>query len=137
MSVETPDSRIEAMIDSRFKVTSVARGHVTISDEPEALGGDDAAMDPTELLLSSLASCKLATMRIVAKRKGWNTEGLQIHLDLHRDESAANGKEKTIIRQTILFPDHLTDEQRNKLTAISHKCPVSRIVTGDILITDN
>lgn len=136
MSVETPDSRIEAMIDSRFKVTSVARGHVTISDEPEALGGEDAAMDPTELLLSALASCKLATMRLVAKRKGWNTEGLQIHLDLHRDPTE-NGTEKTIIRQTILFPDHLTDEQRNKLTTISHKCPVSRIVTGDVQFTDN
>jgi putative redox protein len=135
MPIETPDSRVEAIIDSRFKVTSVARGHVTISDEPEELGGDDSAMDPTELLLSALASCKLATIRLVAKRKGWNTDGLQIQLSLFK-EPVEGGTEKTTIRQTISFPDHLTEEQRGKLTAISHKCPVSRIVTGEIHFTD-
>jgi putative redox protein len=127
MPIETPDSRVEAIIDSRFKVTSVARGHVTISDEPEELGGDDSAMDPTELLLSALASCKLATIRLVAKRKGWNTDGLQIQLSLFK-EPVEGGTEKTTIRQT--------EEQRGKLTAISHKCPVSRIVTGEIHFTD-
>lgn len=130
MSIETAGTRVEAIIDSRYKVTNVARGHVTISDEPAEAGGADSAMDPQELLLTALASCKLATMRMVAKRKVWNTDGLKITLELEKLP------EKTIIRQTISFPDHLNEEQRAKLTSISHKCPVSKMVTGELQIVD-
>jgi putative redox protein len=135
MPVETTDSRVTAVIDDRYRVTSIAREHQTISDEPREAGGTDSAMEPVELLLSALASCKLATMRIVANRKEWNTEGMKIVLTLGKDGSG--GTEKTIVRQTISFPDHLTEEQRTKLTAVSHKCPVSKIVTGEVHIIDN
>jgi putative redox protein len=135
MPAETTDSRVVAVIDGRYRVTNIAREHQTISDEPEEAGGTDAAMDPVELLLSALASCKLATMRIVANRKQWNTDGMKIVLTLEKDDSGET--EKTIIRQTISFPDHLTEEQQTKLTAVSHKCPVSRIVTGEVHIIDN
>jgi putative redox protein len=138
MPIETTDSRVEAVIDSRFQVTSTARGHATLTDEPEDIGGADVAMDPTELFLSSLASCKLATMRMVAERKAWNTTGMKIVLTLEKEtDPAVKNAEKTIIRQTISFPGHLTEEQRAKLTAISHKCPVSKIVTGEVHIIDN
>ena len=34
-----------------------ARGRTIATDEPEALGGQDSAIDPVELLLASLGSC--------------------------------------------------------------------------------
>lgn len=129
MPVES-NSDLTASIDDRYRVTSVSRGHVTFSDEPEESGGTNTAMAPTELLLSALASCKLATMRMVAQRNNWNTTGMHISLELFRENN------KTIIQQHITFPDHLNEEQRNKLSAISHKCPVSKIVTGDVHILD-
>lgn len=130
MSEETANSRVKASINERYLVTSEANGHQTISDEPESAGGTNLAMAPTELLLSSLASCKLATMRMVAQRKQWDTNGLSIELELVSEE------EKNTIYQTISFPDHLTNEQREKLTTISHKCPVSKLVTGTVHILD-
>lgn len=130
MSEETANSRVKASINERYLVTSEANGHQTISDEPEENGGTNKAMAPTELFLSSLASCKLATMRMVAQRKQWDTNGLSIELELVSEE------EKNTIYQTISFPDHLTNEQRDKLTTISHKCPVSKLITGTVHILD-
>jgi putative redox protein len=124
------NSNLTASIDSGYRVTSVSRGHVTFSDEPEESGGADTAMSPTELLLSALASCKLATMRMVANRNNWDTSGMLITLELFREA------DKTTIQQLITFPDHLNEEQRKKLLAISHKCPVSKIVAGDVRILD-
>lgn len=119
---------VEARLQDGLVAVSQTRGHTVIADEPIEDGGTDTAMTPTELLLSSLASCKLITMRLVANRKNWNTEGMHIFLDL--DE------ETNTIHQTIRFPEHLTDEQKEKLTQISHKCPVSKLVTGTLHITD-
>jgi putative redox protein len=134
MSVEATDSRVEAFIDDRYRVTSVARNHQTITDELEAIGGCDSEMNPVELLLSAIASCKLSTMRIVADRKNWDTRGMKIVVALAREES--ENQQKSILHQTISFPEHLTEEQRTKLTAVSHKCPVSKIVTGEVHIID-
>lgn len=130
MSAEA-DREVVAVITDGYVVSSASRGHETLSDEPAALGGTDTAMTPGELLLSALASCKLATMRMVANRREWNTDGLSIRLEMLREE------ERTTIRQHITFPDHLNEEQRTRLTAVSHKCPVSRIVTGEVVILDN
>ncbi|MDH4473628.1 MAG: OsmC family protein [Fluviicola sp.] len=130
MSDETTNSRVKASINQGYLVTSEASGHQTLCDEPLADGGTNLAMTPTELFLSSLASCKLATMRMVAQRKQWDTTGLSINLEL------VNELEINTIYQTISFPEHLTNEQREKLTTISHKCPVSKLVTGTVHILD-
>jgi putative redox protein len=130
MSGETTNSRVKAAINDGYLVTNEASGHQALCDEPLADGGANLAMTPTELFLSSLASCKLATMRMVAQRKQWDTTGLNIELELENEAG------KNTIYQTISFPDHLTHEQREKLTTISHKCPVSKLVTGTVHILD-
>ena len=130
MSAEAADSRVTATIADGYKVVSEARGHRTFSDEPPENGGTDEAMSPTELLLSALSNCKLATMQMVAQRKGWDMKGTVLELALARET------EKTLIHQTITFPEHLTGEQQERLTAVSHKCPVTKIVTGEVHILD-
>lgn len=127
---EESNRYISAVIDEGLRVTGVTRGHKVHTDEPEENGGKDSAATPTEMLLSALAGCKLATMRIVANRKGWNTSGMQIHLELRQEE------DRTIIDQHITFPEHLSEEQRTRLTAVSHKCPVSKIVSGEVRFND-
>jgi len=122
--------QVTAVIGDNYDITTSARQHKIKADEPFNLGGEDNAPDPEELFLSSIASCKLITMRMVAHRKQWNTSGMSMTLTLHREEK------RTLIEQTISFPDHLTEEQQEKLRAISHKCPVARMVTGEVVITD-
>lgn len=119
------------MIGSNYDITTSARQHTILSDEPEEHGGDDLAPNPKELFLGSLASCKLITMRMVARRRQWDTEGMSITLTLNPEEK------RTVIEQTISFPAHLSEEQQVKLREISHKCPVARMVTGEVVITDH
>jgi len=121
---------VTAVLGEGYEITTSAGKHKIESDVPESLGGKDHAPDPEELFLASLASCKLITMKMVAQHKLWDTNGMSLTLSMQREEK------KTIIHQTISFPGNLTVEQQDKLREISHKCPVARIVTGEVEISD-
>ncbi len=54
--------------------------HTIISDEPTHLGGNDTGMSPMAIMASSLASCTLITMKMYAKRKGWNISQLEVSI---------------------------------------------------------
>ena len=56
-----------------------------IADEPESIGGKDTGPDPYTLLLSSLASCKLITLRMYIDRKGWEIERIAINVNLYQE----------------------------------------------------
>ena len=48
--------------------------HWLETDEPEDLGGEDTAPTPLELLPAALASCVVTTIRMFARRKGWQLD---------------------------------------------------------------
>ena len=50
-----------------------------IADEPVTAGGKDTGPDPYTLLLSSLASCTLVTMRMYIDRKGWDISEIAVN----------------------------------------------------------
>ena len=45
--------------------------HSIIGDEPIKSKGTDLGMSPSELVLSGLALCKVATVRYIARKNGW------------------------------------------------------------------
>ncbi|MEL6866360.1 MAG: OsmC family protein, partial [Bacteroidota bacterium] len=45
--------------------------HSIVGDEPIKSKGTDLGLAPTELVLAGIAMCKVATVRNVARRKGW------------------------------------------------------------------
>ena len=55
----------------KYQCTIEWRNGKFIADEPPSIGGEDSGPDPYTLLLSSLASCKLITLRMYIDRKGW------------------------------------------------------------------
>src|SRR5690606_35836238 len=56
--------------------------HVILADEPKDMGGRDLGPAPAELLLSSIGSCKVITMRMYADRKQWDLTGAEISLSI-------------------------------------------------------
>lgn len=57
-----------------------ARSFEIRTDEPEALGGKDSAIDPMELLLGALGSCLTIGWATHAEKRGVNLYALQIRV---------------------------------------------------------
>ena len=117
-----------------------AGGHQLQADEPLSAGGQDAAPTPYELLLAALGACKVITVRMYAKRKGWPLRGVQINLShgkVHAEDCANCDSAGSLIDQIdveIKLEGELSTEQRRMLLAIAEKCPVHRTLTSQVRI---
>lgn len=109
-----------------FKVTMVSRGHQIIADEPTEIGGSDKGAKPSELLLASLASCKLITLRMYAERKGWELGEISIALRY------LEKGEPTLVEKEIRFSNPLNADQVKRLIEISGRCPVAKMLKSSI-----
>lgn len=116
----------------KYLCTIFWRNNAIITDEPEELGGKDLGPDPYSMLLASLASCTLSTLRMYIDRKGWNISEINIALNLTRNDEMT-----TTIFKTITFPPATPEEQKARLLQIAEKCPVSKILKGTITINTN
>jgi putative redox protein len=104
------------------------RSHTITADEPRDHGGEDAGPSPQELLAASLASCSAITMEMYARRKGWDVTGLRVDCEYSPAERGHPTQFKLVMR----MPAHLSEEQVDKLTAISARCPVHRTLEGEV-----
>jgi len=116
-------------------------GHSFITDEPVALGGEDAGPDPYTLLLAALGSCISMTVTLYARRKQWPLESVTVRLQQNRMHSkdcaeCVQNKEGYIhrIERSVSFTGPLSEEQRARLVEIAHKCPVHKTLTSEIVI---
>ncbi len=110
------------------------REHRLIVDEPEDRGGRDQGPTPTELLAASLASCTAITIEMYADRKEWDLGAVEVTADFQEATADSPARFKVDIRS----PAELTDEQRDRILTIAHKCPVHRALTGaDVEIDDS
>ena len=108
------------------------RSHTLVADEPKDEGGDDAGPSPQELLAASLASCTAITMEMYAQRKGWEVGDVAVHVDY---EPAQRGS-PTRFRMRVDFPKEVPEEQRERLMQIGAKCPVHRVLEGEVMFEE-
>jgi len=110
------------------------REHRLIADEPEETGGGDQGPSPTELLAGALASCTAITIEMYADRKEWELGEVEVAADFTRATADTPAKAKVEIR----IPAELSDEQRERILTIAHKCPVHRaLIADDVEIDDS
>ncbi len=114
-----------------------------ITDEPVALGGEDAGPDPYTLLLAALGSCISMTVTLYARRKAWPLERVTVRLRQNRIHVAdcldcAPGAEGYVhrIERAVTFAGNLSAEQLERLQEIAHKCPVHKTLSSQIRITE-
>ncbi|MCW2264037.1 MULTISPECIES: (4Fe-4S)-binding protein [Sphingobacterium] len=104
-----------------------------IVDEPESIGGKDSGPDPYTLLLSSLVSCKIVTLRMYIDKKGWNISSIVGKANLFQTQTKENLV--TTIDCDISFPDSIISiDQKEKLLMVAEQCPVSKIIGGSTKI---
>jgi putative redox protein len=116
----------------KYKCTVEWRHGKFIADEPESAGGKDLGPDPYTLLLSSLATCTLATLRMYIDHKGWDVPQIAASVNMYFEEK--EGKKITVIDRDLNFLTTVTDEQRERLIQIAKACPISKLLEGEIQI---
>lgn len=99
------------------------RGHKYLADEPASADGRDKGPTPVEMLAGSLASCTAITVRMYARRKGWDVTMLECEATAQR-ESAGPGGTIDRFHLRLKIEGDLTEDQIKRLHDIAHKCPV-------------
>lgn len=115
---------------SKYQCTVEWRNGKFIADEPVKSGGQDTGPDPFTLLLSSLATCTLVTLRMYIDRKGWDIPAIAVNANMFQTKLA--DVLQTFIDRDISFPGAIVSaEQKNRLVEIAQACPVSKILEGN------
>ena len=116
----------------KYQCTIEWRNGKFIADEPPASGGKDAGPDPHTLLLSSIVSCTLITLRMYIDRKGWDIPNMVVHANWYQEKK--DEKLITVIDRDIIILSPVDDEKKLRLQEIASHCPISVIMENEIKV---
>jgi len=110
--------------------------HAIMGDEPIPSKGTDLGFSPVDLILSAISFCKVATVRNVARRKGWVIGHVDAELSqvVHRGKGGAL---TTSVESAIKIEGDITEEQRAYLIKEADNCYVTRMVRGEWEFSDS
>lgn len=103
--------------------------HSLIGDEPESSKGTDLGFSPEDFILSSLAMCKVATVRYIARKSNWNIRDVDGTLEMTVKRGEA-GKLSTHVTVNIKIEGDITDEQKAELLKQADACYIHRMIEG-------
>ncbi|KAB7770162.1 OsmC family protein [Xanthomonas maliensis] len=112
-----------------YTVTIDDGQHQWQGDTQPANGGADAGPDPEAQVLGALGACTAITVSMVAARKQWPLTAVHVHLRY----SERAGSVTTIERELVL-EGALDDAQRTRLLEVAEKCPIHRLLTGEVRV---
>lgn len=104
--------------------------HSIVGDEPVASKGTGLGFSPEDLILSALASCKVSTVRFIARKKGWDIRDVDAQLEMSVKRNADRTLDTTV-KVTMQIEGDLTDEQRAELLREADACYVHRMIMGE------
>jgi len=95
-----------------------------LTDAPVDNQGKGASFSPTDLTATSLGTCMLTTMGIVAKRNGWKLDGATATVEKHMvaDPDRRIGKLTVELR----IPGRFGAQERAILEKTALTCPVQK-----------
>lgn len=132
-----------------FEATSVLGEGVSVSsttrqfefkfDEPELLGGEDAAPNPVEYVLASLGACQAIVYRALASLKGIQLESVTVKTKgdlnlqgfLGLDSNVRPGYEKVEF-ETIIVSDESSEKLERLAQQVDALCPVLDILSKPV-----
>lgn len=102
-------------------------GSKLVTDAPLDNGGKGEAFSPTDLCATSLGTCLVTTMALVATRHGIELAGTTVHV---AKEMVADPRRRIAsLPTTVTFPRELASlpaEKRALLEATARACPVTQ-----------
>ncbi len=115
----------------RTEATHVRSGQHMITDAPVDNKGQGAAFSPTDLLATSLATCMITTMGIVANDKGIVLRDLSARVVKHM--AAGPRRVQRVEVHLEMDGSTLNDEERELMEKTAHGCPVAVSLHPDLV----
>lgn len=115
-------------------LTTLTNGrHAWTADVARTLGSNDAAPDAHDLLDSALAACTALTLELYIRRKQMAVRSLRVEV-MHEETKGEDGRVRYALTRRLHLEGELSDEERARLVEIAGKCPIHRILTGEVRI---
>ncbi|MGF1545143.1 MAG: alpha/beta fold hydrolase [Parvularculaceae bacterium] len=127
-------ARAQSIPGRAFAVATSIDGWPMTIDAGVEDGGDGLGPNPTQTVEGALAACAAITMRMYAKRKDWPLDAVTVDVTRapEADAHAAMALEKR-----VSVEGDLDDAQRARLLEIADKCPVHRMLTGEVSVSSS
>ncbi len=113
----------------RTEATHLASNQKIITDAPIDNHGKGEAFSPTDLVATSLASCMMTIMGIIADRNQINIDGATAEVKKNMGE---NPRRISEIRIEFNFFKTISIEDRRKLERAARSCPVSNSLSKNL-----
>lgn len=119
------------MLPGTLRSDVLVRGRFhLLTDEPEAVGGEDTAPAPHELFPAALASCVATTLVMYARTKQWELG--EVEVDVDYDHTSTPRRFEIEIR----LGGDLSEEQLRRLEKVASACPVRRAVEAGVVFEE-
>ncbi|WP_431200741.1 OsmC family protein [Mucilaginibacter sp. P19] len=113
--IELIETAIALIGLTQYQTVVNSGGHGLITDEPLEAEGSNTGMNPFSLLLASLASCTVITLRMYINRKMWPIEEIKANVEMFKTLSG------TRIETKISFKGEVNDRTKRSVIENS-KC---------------
>ena len=120
---------VEYKGELRTKAKHLQSGNELITDAPIDNHGKGEAFSPTDLVATSLASCMLTIMGIIADRNQIDINGATAEVKKNMDQ---NPRRISEIRIEFNFFNSINLEDRKKLEKAAMSCPVSNSLNKNL-----
>ena len=107
----------------RCRATHGPSGRTLHTDAPVDNHGKGESFSPTDLLTTSLGTCMLTIMGIVAERHGWDLSGASVRLQKVMESEPVRRVAR--IEVDVHVPGELDERARKTLERAAHACPVA------------
>ena len=126
--------KVEYLGDLRTQSEHLDSNHIILTDAPKDNNGLGRKFSPTDLVASSLGSCLLTIMGIVAKRHNIKLENT--YADVEKKMSEKPRKISHIL-VNIYFSKLIVENDKKILMQAAKHCPVHNSLNSDINISIN
>ncbi len=125
-------SKITYLGDLRTSSIHLQSGTEIISDAPIDNYGKGEAFSPTDLAATSLASCAITILGIMANREALDLSGSKAEVTKIMTEDLPRRIAKIHVKFSMITPLFLPEDQQKKYERAAKTCPVSLSLHPDI-----